>query len=208
MERTPSAWKGHPGHPVLFVFVQKLDKFWYANCLWLAQHRFTVPSTHTHIWFASNLRTVWRTRVYEALCFALPCGKLHRAFNTYEHAVILIRFFIVTYTFVGNSSKMLNFEGMKWVLEKVLIWKVFCGNPLYIWWILKTISTTLLNSCTIGEEVGHSKKIYVHELKTSNDKTGCSCDNAVASNKIGNVVIVSIKYINKEYWLKYTLTKS
>ncbi len=29
-QRTPGAWKGHPAHPVFFVFTQKTDKFQYA----------------------------------------------------------------------------------------------------------------------------------------------------------------------------------
>ncbi len=29
-QRTSGAWKGHPAHPVPFVFVQKTDKFWFA----------------------------------------------------------------------------------------------------------------------------------------------------------------------------------
>ncbi len=29
-QRTSGAWKGHPAHPVLFVFVQKTDKFRFA----------------------------------------------------------------------------------------------------------------------------------------------------------------------------------
>ncbi len=31
-----------------------------------------------------------------------------------------------------NSSKMLKFEGMKRVFEKILILKFFGGNPLYM----------------------------------------------------------------------------
>ncbi len=34
--------------------------------------------------------------------------------------------------YLDNSPKMLNFEGMKYVLEKVLILKFLCGNPLYM----------------------------------------------------------------------------
>ncbi len=30
MERTPGAWKRHLVHPVLFVFAQKTDKFWFS----------------------------------------------------------------------------------------------------------------------------------------------------------------------------------
>ncbi len=29
-QRTSGALKGHPAHPVLFVFVQKIDKFWFV----------------------------------------------------------------------------------------------------------------------------------------------------------------------------------
>ncbi len=34
-QRTPGAWKQHLAHPVLFVFSQKTDKFWFvANGMW------------------------------------------------------------------------------------------------------------------------------------------------------------------------------
>ncbi len=68
---------------------------------------------------------------------------------------------------MGKSSKMWNFKGMNCVLQKVLILKFFCGNPLYM--DLKDYNTTLLNSYTIGEGVGHSKKVYVHRLRIFND---------------------------------------
>ncbi len=62
-QRTPGARKRHPAHPVLFVFAQKTDKFQFSangmrTVLRTAQHRFAVPSTHTHIWFANHLRAV------------------------------------------------------------------------------------------------------------------------------------------------------
>ncbi len=62
-QSTPGAWKGHPAHPVLFVFVQKTYKFWFTvNIMQTVLGRRSAGSQyHPHIlafWFANHLRVV------------------------------------------------------------------------------------------------------------------------------------------------------
>ncbi len=69
----PGAWKGHPAHSVLFVFMQKTDKFWFsANGMRIIRH------TYGHLVYKlimSSLRTIGHIRVYEALGFVYTCGQ-------------------------------------------------------------------------------------------------------------------------------------
>ncbi len=66
-QRAPGVWKGHPAHPVLFVFMQKINKFWFTAtgmriiCGW----RNAGSQSHLHI-RAFGLRTIRHVRVYEA----------------------------------------------------------------------------------------------------------------------------------------------
>ncbi len=74
MERTPGAWKRHPAHPVLFVFVRKLTNFgsWRTVYESFADGTPQVRSpvhTYAHLVckpYASGSRTIRRARVYEA----------------------------------------------------------------------------------------------------------------------------------------------
>ncbi len=54
----PEVSKGHPAHPVLFVFAKTRQILvhgeWYANHSRMAQRRFAVSSTHMCIWFANH----------------------------------------------------------------------------------------------------------------------------------------------------------
>ncbi len=43
----------HPGNRQILVRSKR-----YANCLRMVQHRFAVPSTHTHIWFTNRSQMV------------------------------------------------------------------------------------------------------------------------------------------------------
>ncbi len=63
-QRTPGAWKGHLAHPVLFVFAQKTNKFWFAGNV--CGQRRTGLQSHPHI-CAFGSQTIRRARVYEAL---------------------------------------------------------------------------------------------------------------------------------------------
>ncbi len=61
-QRTLGAWKGHPGHLVLFVFAQKTDKFWFAmNGMWtIRRQRSTGSQSHPHICaFGSQTSHEW-----------------------------------------------------------------------------------------------------------------------------------------------------
>ncbi len=68
-QRTPGAWKGHSAHPVLLVFVQKTDKFWFvANSMrTIRGWRRTGSQSLPHI-RAFGLRTVrkWFAKHYLA----------------------------------------------------------------------------------------------------------------------------------------------
>ncbi len=74
-QRTPVVWKGHLAHPVFFVFAQKLTNFglWQTVCELFTNGAAQVRSpiyTYTHLVckpFASDLLTIQRARVYEAL---------------------------------------------------------------------------------------------------------------------------------------------
>ncbi len=69
---------------------------------------------------------------------------------------------------------MLNFEGMKRFFKKVLVknflWGIFCMTDPRVY--------KYHFAQFIYNKVGHSKKIYVHRLRTSNvayDMAGNSC---------------------------------
>ncbi len=58
-QRTPGAWKGHAAHPVLFVFAQKTNKFWFAanGMRTIRRWHSTGSLSHPHI-RVFGLRTV------------------------------------------------------------------------------------------------------------------------------------------------------
>ncbi len=75
-QRTHGAWKGHPSHPVLFVFTQKTDKFWFV-----VNGMRTIRGWHSsgsqlcpHI-YAFGSQTIRRAHVYETLqhCHERTC---------------------------------------------------------------------------------------------------------------------------------------
>ncbi len=60
--RTPGAWKGHPAHPVLFVFVQKTDKFWFEVNGTRTVHRLRSAGSQCrpHIYSFGSRTVCWR----------------------------------------------------------------------------------------------------------------------------------------------------
>ncbi len=53
-QKIPGTWKGHPGHPVLLVFAQKLTNFESRRMVCELFADGAVLSTHMRIWFANH----------------------------------------------------------------------------------------------------------------------------------------------------------
>ncbi len=80
--RTPDVWKGHPAHPVLFVFAQKTDKFWFtANGMWAVRG-----------WRSAGLQSHPHIRVLGSRTVHEPFGALvyTRLYMLYVTGIILI----------------------------------------------------------------------------------------------------------------------
>ncbi len=99
-QRRPSAWKGHLAHTVLFVFAQKIDKFWFAanSMQTICGRRSAGLQSHPHI-RAFGSRTIWHTRLYEALgwstsfnscCIVARCWSTLKCFNVLRTLVVLM----------------------------------------------------------------------------------------------------------------------
>ncbi len=122
-QRIPGAWKGHPTHPVLFVFAQKTDKFQFvANSMWTGCRRRSAGSqSHPHI----RAFGLWTIREQFANHLAHSCirGFIYYLATTYVHWLFLLLIFGI---FIKNADKLCcrNLSCCSFSL-KIPSWKIF-----------------------------------------------------------------------------------
>ncbi len=107
MERTPSSWKGHPAHPVLFVFTRKTNKFWFAvNCMWtIYGWRSTVLQSCPHVCsFGSRAVRRSDTLVYTRLNTSVSTWYTVKRLALFRKCVAILRWMSVT-VYRRSSSK-------------------------------------------------------------------------------------------------------
>ncbi len=99
-QRTPGAWKGHPAHPVLFVFPQKTDKFRFAANGMRTIHRWSSAGSRSR----PHISSLDSRTIHERLVNHLAASCI-RGFLLFLRHVNLFHFRHSTHNILSNYLK-------------------------------------------------------------------------------------------------------
>ncbi len=168
-QRIPGAWKGHPVHPFLFVFAQKTDKFRFtATGMPTVCRRCSAGSqSHPHIlWFASGLRTIRHTRVYEALQIAITSEQ-----TDIDHFFLLLKMqnFIDFYFIWKNIKKFFRLKNYIFEMMTLILNTIFQGRFIKKCWATLTFSGTNQSIFSFSENRSNRCfDVFFHDKLLSN----------------------------------------